>query len=53
MEFEAELAIVIKNEIKDIDEDEVMDNILGFTCFNDVTARDLQKKTGSGQGQSL
>ncbi|HPI02640.1 MAG TPA: fumarylacetoacetate hydrolase family protein [Candidatus Goldiibacteriota bacterium] len=46
VEFEAELAIVIKNEIKDIDEDEVMDNILGFTCFNDVTARDLQKKDG-------
>ncbi|MBN2754061.1 MAG: fumarylacetoacetate hydrolase family protein [Candidatus Goldbacteria bacterium] len=46
VEFEAELAIVIKNEINDIDEDEVMDNILGFTCFNDVTARDLQKKDG-------
>lgn len=42
VDYEAELAIIIKN----IEENEVMDYIEGFTCLNDVTARDLQKKDG-------
>ncbi len=46
VDYEAELAIIIKNDIKNISEDEVKTNILGFTCFNDVTARELQKKDG-------
>src|SRR6056297_1323722 len=46
VDYEAELAIIIKNDIKNISEDEVKSNILGYTCFNDVTARDLQKKDG-------
>ena len=46
LHYEAELAIVIKNDIRDILEDEVDRNVLGYTCFNDVTARDLQKKDG-------
>ncbi|MEI7641032.1 MAG: fumarylacetoacetate hydrolase family protein [bacterium] len=46
VEFEAELAIVISNTIKNITEAEVDFNILGYTCLNDVTARDLQKKDG-------
>jgi len=44
VEYEAELAIIIKNTIRNIDEDLVDANILGYTCLNDVTARDLQKK---------
>jgi len=44
VDYEAELAIVIKNKIKNISENEVSENILGFTCLNDVTARDLQTK---------
>jgi 2-keto-4-pentenoate hydratase/2-oxohepta-3-ene-1,7-dioic acid hydratase in catechol pathway len=46
VDYEAELAIVIKNTIKDIPEDEVDIHILGYTCLNDVTARDLQKTDG-------
>ncbi len=46
VDYEAELAVIIKNEIHDIDEDEVDGNILGYTCFNDVTARDIQNKDG-------
>jgi len=46
VDYEAELAVVIKNKIKDIEEDQVKEHILGYTCFNDVTARDLQKKDG-------
>lgn len=44
VDYEAELAIVIKDRIKDIDEKEALKHVIGYTCFNDVTARDLQKK---------
>lgn len=44
LDFEAELAVIIKNKVKDIEPEDVSKNILGYTCFNDVTARDLQKK---------
>ena len=46
LDFEAELAVIIKNKIKSIEPEDVFKNILGYTCFNDVTARDLQKKDG-------
>ncbi len=47
VEHEAELGIVISKMNKDLDEDaNVMDYIQGFTCLNDVTARDLQRKDG-------
>lgn len=44
LDYEAELAVIIKNRIKNIEPEDVFENILGYTCFNDVTARDLQKK---------
>jgi len=46
VDYEAELAIVIKKKGKNIGQDEVKEYILGATCLNDVTARDLQKKDG-------
>ena len=46
MDYEAELAIVIKDRIKDLEPEEVPSHVLGYTCLNDVTARDLQKKDG-------
>jgi 2-keto-4-pentenoate hydratase/2-oxohepta-3-ene-1,7-dioic acid hydratase in catechol pathway len=46
VDYEAELGIVIKDRIADIDPDQSKDHILGYTCANDVTARDLQKKDG-------
>lgn len=46
LDYEAELAIIIKNKIKNIEAKDVFKNVLGYTCFNDVTARDLQKKDG-------
>jgi 2-keto-4-pentenoate hydratase/2-oxohepta-3-ene-1,7-dioic acid hydratase in catechol pathway len=42
VEFEAELAIVIKKECRNITKEEVADYVFGFTCVNDVSARDLQ-----------
>ncbi len=46
VDFEAELAVVIKKKAKDIPAKKAADYILGYTCFNDVTARDLQKMDG-------
>lgn len=46
IDYEAELAIVIKEKAKNVKEDEAKQYILGYTCGNDVTARDLQKKDG-------
>jgi 2-keto-4-pentenoate hydratase/2-oxohepta-3-ene-1,7-dioic acid hydratase in catechol pathway len=46
LDYEAELALVIKRQAKDISPDESADHILGYTCLNDITARDLQKKDG-------
>jgi len=43
LHYEAELAVVIKDRIKNIAEEEALDHVLGFTCANDVTARDLQR----------
>lgn len=46
VDFEAELAVVIKDYIRDIGPHEARGHILGYTCANDVTARDIQKKDG-------
>jgi 2-keto-4-pentenoate hydratase/2-oxohepta-3-ene-1,7-dioic acid hydratase in catechol pathway len=44
VDFEGELAIVISHRARNIKRDQWRDVVLGFTCANDVTARDLQKK---------
>jgi 2-keto-4-pentenoate hydratase/2-oxohepta-3-ene-1,7-dioic acid hydratase in catechol pathway len=44
VDFEGELAIVVGREAKDVKADRWRDYVRGFTCANDVTARDLQKK---------
>jgi 2-keto-4-pentenoate hydratase/2-oxohepta-3-ene-1,7-dioic acid hydratase in catechol pathway len=46
LDYEAEMALVIKKEAKNISPDEAHKYILGFTCLNDVTARDVQNKDG-------
>ncbi|MCK8826192.1 fumarylacetoacetate hydrolase family protein [Natroniella acetigena] len=46
VDYEAELAIVIKERTKDVSSEEAKEHILGYTCFNDVTARDLQAEDG-------
>jgi len=46
VDYEAELAVVIGDTIKDVTEEEAAQAIFGYTCANDVTARDLQKKDG-------
>jgi 2-keto-4-pentenoate hydratase/2-oxohepta-3-ene-1,7-dioic acid hydratase in catechol pathway len=44
VDYEAELGVVIKKRAKDVEEKDSLEYILGYTCFNDVTARDLQAK---------
>jgi 2-keto-4-pentenoate hydratase/2-oxohepta-3-ene-1,7-dioic acid hydratase in catechol pathway len=46
VDYEAELAIVIGKRCKNISAEKAEDVIAGYTCFNDVTARDLQQKDG-------
>ena len=46
VDYEAELAVVIKKRARNICVDEARDYIFGCTCANDVTARDLQKRDG-------
>lgn len=45
VEHEGELGIIIGREAKDIaDDDDPLKYVLGFTCLNDVTARDIQRR---------
>ena len=45
VDFEGELAVVIKKKACLLaDDDQVEEHILGYTCFNDITARDLQAR---------
>jgi 2-keto-4-pentenoate hydratase/2-oxohepta-3-ene-1,7-dioic acid hydratase in catechol pathway len=46
MDYEAELAVVIGKAAKKVPEERAADYILGYTCLNDVTARDLQPQNG-------
>lgn len=47
IDYEGEVGVVIRKKARALrDEDPVDGFILGYTCFNDVTARDLQKKDG-------
>lgn len=45
VDYEGEVGVVIRKRTRQLrDDDPVDDIILGYTCFNDVTARDLQAK---------
>jgi 2-keto-4-pentenoate hydratase/2-oxohepta-3-ene-1,7-dioic acid hydratase in catechol pathway len=46
IDYEAELGVVIRDRARNIRPDEARSHVLGYTCANDVTARDLQKKDG-------
>lgn len=46
VDFEGELGLIIGKRASNVSEAEAWDHVLGYTCVNDVTARDLQKKDG-------
>ncbi|MDI1334914.1 MAG: fumarylacetoacetate hydrolase family protein [Lacunisphaera sp.] len=49
VDYECELAVVIGRPCKNVSRDRAMEYVLGFTCANDVSARDWQIKLGGGQ----
>lgn len=54
LDYEGELAVVIKKRAKNVKAEEAMDYVLGVTCLNDVTARDIQKSDGQwARGKSM
>ncbi|CAN5381682.1 fumarylacetoacetate hydrolase family protein [soil metagenome] len=47
VEHEGELAIIIGRKCKDLTEmDDPLEYVMGYSCLNDVTARDLQRRDG-------
>ncbi len=46
VDFEGELGVVIGKRARSVAAQDALGYILGYTCVNDVTARDLQRKDG-------
>lgn len=49
VDYEAELAVVIGRDCKNATAANALDYVLGYTCANDISARDWQLKNGGGQ----
>jgi 2-keto-4-pentenoate hydratase/2-oxohepta-3-ene-1,7-dioic acid hydratase in catechol pathway len=49
VDYECELAVVIGKACKNVSKANALDYVLGYTCANDVSARDWQLKFGGGQ----
>jgi len=45
LDFEAELAVVIGRAARHVTEQEALNAVFGYACFNDATLRDYQRKT--------
>jgi len=45
VDYEAELAIIIGKTAKNIEETEALDYVFGYSCANDLSARNLQRRT--------
>jgi 2-keto-4-pentenoate hydratase/2-oxohepta-3-ene-1,7-dioic acid hydratase in catechol pathway len=49
VDYECELAVIIGKTAKNVSKENALDYVLGYTCANDVSARDWQKNGGGGQ----
>ena len=49
VDYECELAVVIGKDCKNVSVENALDYVLGYTCANDVSARDWQFDGGGGQ----
>ncbi len=49
VDYECELAVVIGRDAKNVSRADALDYVLGYTCANDISARDWQKEGGGGQ----
>ncbi|GAI73625.1 unnamed protein product, partial [marine sediment metagenome] len=46
VDYEGELGVVIRKPVWRVSVEDALDYVLGYTCFNDTTARDLQHSDG-------
>ena len=46
VDYEAELAVVIGRRARGVSVEDALDHVFGYTCLNDVSARDLQFADG-------
>jgi len=46
VDYEGEMAVVIKSRVKDVSPEEALKHVLSYTCFNDVTERLLTRIQG-------
>ena len=46
LDYEGELGVIISKRARNVKSSDAADFIFGYTCVNEVTARDLQKKDG-------
>lgn len=54
LDYEGELGVVIRRRAKNVKAKNFADYVLGYTCLNDVTARDIQKHDGQwSRGKSM
>ena len=51
IDYEAELVVVIGKAAKNVSRGRALDHVLGYTCGNDVSARDWQRDKNLGGGQ--
>ncbi len=49
VDYECELAVIIAKKCKNVSKENAFDYVLGYTCANDVSARDWQGKWGGSQ----
>jgi 2-keto-4-pentenoate hydratase/2-oxohepta-3-ene-1,7-dioic acid hydratase in catechol pathway len=49
VDYECELAVVIGKTCRNVSRSQALDHVLGYTCANDVSARDWQKRWGGSQ----
>lgn len=49
VDYEAELCVVIKDKVKNVSVEHALECVLGYTCVNDISARDWQMNGGGNQ----
>ncbi len=55
VDYEAELAFVVKDRCRNVPREEALEHVLGYVCMNDVSQRNFQRGDPSGwfRGKSL
>lgn len=51
LDYEGELTVVIGRDAKNVSEEDALEYVLGYTCGNDLSARDYQLPAGRSGGQ--